>query len=376
MNEHDLDAAVRAQVIAPNQADQLRAFVASRRGTPAADEERFRLFDGLGDLMSAAGFALLLGTIPIALVAMTPLAGAVLIAILWALAEKYTRKKKLALTSAVLFFIFVVAAAMTLLHVALLLPESGAAATALALKPGALPMRPTVLPPIGGLVVAAGCALACAAWWLRFRLPIAFAGIVLASINVVVHVARMLAPNIPAGPVGLFLLAAGFAILTIAMWWDMSDIRRETRRSDVAFWLHALAGFQIAGASFRLIFGVVGDPVGWDRLYTFTAQAPGPAEAIIALLLFAAFCAFALVIDRRSLILSSLVFVFAALAQAIGAGGFGGMMGAVMAIGLILVLLSNLWATLRATLLELLPDGLRAQLPRTEIVLKGARPVA
>lgn len=160
MNEHDLNAAVRAQVIAPDQADRLRAFVATRRETPAADEERFRLFDGLGDVMTAAGFVLLLGTVPIMLAAATPLAGIVLIAVLWALAEKYTRRKKLSLTSAALFLIFVVASAMTMLHLALILVPPGEAIGAAALEPGQLPTRPTGMPPLAGLVIAAGCASA------------------------------------------------------------------------------------------------------------------------------------------------------------------------------------------------------------------------
>lgn len=368
MDEQDLEAAVRSRVIAPEQADQLRAFVAARRSTPAADEERFRLFDGLGDVMTAAGFALLFGTIPLFLAAMTPLAGLVMLGCLWALAERFTRRHRLSMTSMVLFLFFVVTAAMTLLHFGLLVP--GGART------GGLPAAPAGLPPMGGLVVAAGSALACAAWWLRFRLPIAFAAIVLASLNVLVHLARLAMPDVPTLLVSLLLLIEGVAVLAAALWWDMSDIRRETRRSDVAFWLHAMAGFQIASASFRLIFGVVGNPVGWDRLYMFTVQTPGFAQSLAALVLFVAFCAMALAIDRRSLILSSLVFVFAALARATGMDGPAGAPGAVMMIGLILVLLSTFWTMLREALLARLPIAIRAQLPRTETLSRGARPIA
>ena len=37
------------------------------------------------------------------------------------------------------------------------------------------------------------------------------------------------------------VFAAGIAIFTYAMRWDISDRARQTRRSDVAFWLHLLA---------------------------------------------------------------------------------------------------------------------------------------
>ena len=47
--------------------------------------------------------------------------------------------------------------------------------------------------------------------------------------------------------VGLvFVLIAGLGVFTLAMWWDRSDRVRQTRRSDVAFWLHLLAAPMIA----------------------------------------------------------------------------------------------------------------------------------
>ncbi|MGK4495665.1 hypothetical protein ACSLVN_28040, partial [Klebsiella pneumoniae] len=36
-------------------------------------------------------------------------------------------------------------------------------------------------------------------------------------------------------------LAGGVLVFLLAMWWDMSDKERRTRRSDVAFWLHLAA---------------------------------------------------------------------------------------------------------------------------------------
>jgi hypothetical protein len=355
-------------VIAPQQADRLRAFVASRRATPAADEEHFRLVDGLGDVMTSAGLVLLLGAISLLFTPVTPAAGLLLLPCIWWLAERFTRRNRLTLTSGVLFVLFVLTTAMTLLHVALLFPGGDRVA--------GLPSKAAALPALGGLVVAAGSGFACAAWWYRFRLPIAYAAAVIAALNVLVHLARLVAPDVPTLMVSLLLLVQGLSVLLLAIWWDMSDIRRETRRSSIAFWLHAVAGFLLAGASFRLIFGVLGDPVGWERLYVFVVPAPDLLQSIIALLLFSGFCGVALLIDRRSLVLSSLVFVFAALKRASLFPEPAAPMAAAMMIGLLLILLSSVWTRLRASLLKHLPAKLQAQVPRTEIAPSGARPVA
>src|SRR3546814_4796732 len=37
------------------------------------------------------------------------------------------------------------------------------------------------------------------------------------------------------------VLVTGLGVFALAMWWDRSDRVRQTRRSDVAFWLHLLA---------------------------------------------------------------------------------------------------------------------------------------
>jgi hypothetical protein len=271
----------------------------------------------------------------------------------------------------VLFAIFALAIALTLTAVAMLMPEPGRMPSA---DPGMMRV-PTMLSPLQSLIVATGCAWACAAWWFRFRLPIAVAAGVMAAVNLLTHVMRMAIPAAPAGLVSMHLLLVGIGIFLAAMWWDMSDIRRETRRSDVAFWLHAMAGYQIAGASFRLIFGVAGNPAGWDRLFAFATLPPQAGGAVLALLAFGAFCLLALAVDRRSLLMSSLAFAIPATARLTGLSGAGGILIAVMLAGALLLALSSFWTRLRAAILAPLPATIRAQLPRTAIASHGARPV-
>ena len=365
----DLEAAVRAGIIPAADADKLRNFSAERRGAPAAGEERFGFAGGLADIMTAIGILLLLGA-AILFLGGVPFAPAILAPVAWALAEHFTRRRKLTLTSIALFAIFVLAVALTLLAVAMTIPGPGHFQTIVPGKPAVL-----VLPPLQSLVVAAGCAGACAAWWFRFRLPIAVAAGVMASANLLTHVMRMTIPEAPAGLVSVYLLLVGILMFLAAMWWDMSDIRRETRRSDVAFWLHAMAGYQIAGASFRLIFGVAGNPSGWDRLFSFTALPPQAGGAIFALLAFGAFCLLALAIDRRSLLMSSLVFVIPATSRLTGLPDMAGLLLAVMLAGALLLALSSFWTRLRIMVLARIPATVRAQLPRTAISSHGARPV-
>jgi hypothetical protein len=365
----DLEAAVRAGVVPGHVADQLRNFAAERRGSPAAGEERFGLAGGLSDIMTAIGTFLLLGA-AIAFLGAIPFAPAILAPVAWALAEHFTRRRRLILTSMVLFAVFALAICLALLPVAMMLAE----------PPGSMSLdhglrTPAVLSPLQSLVVAAGAAGSCAAWWFRFRLPVAVAACVMALVNILTHVMRMAIPDAPAGFVSVHLLLVGIFIFLAAMWWDMSDIRRETRRSDVAFWLHAMAGYQIAGASFRLIFGVAGDPVGWERLFSFTALPPQAGGAILALLAFAAFCVLALAVDRRSLLMSSLAFAIPATSRLTGLSEMSGILAAFMLIGAVLLALSSFWTRLRALILAGLPATIRAQLPRTAIANHGSRPV-
>ena len=91
--------------------------------------------------------------------------------------------------------------------------------------------------------------------------------------------------------------------------------------------------------------------------------------------LFAVFCAVALVIDRRSLLLSGLIFVLPNLAAAASDNPVAGGMVVAVAAGAFLVLLSGLWTWMRAVLLALVPVPIRAQLPRAELTFARNRPV-
>src|SRR3546814_20643876 len=68
----------------------------------------------------------------------------------------------------------------------------------------------------------------------------------------------------PAEPDALVMslvLVAGLGVFGLAMWWDRSDRVRQTRRSDVALWLHLLAAPMIAHPTFFLLGVTQGDDI-------------------------------------------------------------------------------------------------------------------
>jgi len=366
MDSVELEAAVRSGVISPEVARNLRNFSAEQSHTPLADEERFGLVGGLADVMTAVGLLLLLGGVAFAFAFVPVVSILIVLSASWAFAEHFTRQRRMTLTSFVLFAAFALAALAGLLSVAMMFPgDRSGYWTAWA-----------AISPLGGLIIAFGTAMVCGLYWLRFKLPFAYMTAAVAAVNVGVHVVHLVAPNASAGVVSFMLLLVGLWLFAVAMWWDMSDVRRETRRADIAFWMHWAAGYQIAGASFRLLLGVSGGPTGWERLDAFATMPADGGAAIAVICLFAFFCFVALVIDRRSLLMSSLIYVVPATATLMGAFQSTTMTMTAMLTGGFLVVLAAYWRQMRGRLLAQMPDHIRAQLPRTDLSFATPRPVA
>ena len=84
------------------------------------------------------------------------------------------------------------------------------------------------------------------------------------------------------------------------MRWDISDRSRQTRRSDVAFWLHLLAAPMIAHPLFAWLGIADGDTVGLGGV-------------VVVLAVYVVFGLVALAVDRRALLVSALAYVLFAL---------------------------------------------------------------
>ncbi len=351
IEERDLDAAVAAGILDAATRERLVMFTRDlRRGTAGPDEEQFRLLTGFNDIFVSIAIGLLL----VALIGLTgraaPIIGG---AASWALAEYFTRRRRMALPSILLLLSFVGAAFGLGLMLA-----GGADDMSFRVAIGAANGTPDKTVTNGfGLPLASGLAAAAAiAHWWRFKVPITIAaGTGALALLVIVLVGGAVTAVAGAPAVNLVVAGCGTAIFALAMWFDSRDLARVTRRTDVAFWLHLLAAPMII----HPIFGLTG----------LTAGKTGPGAAITVVLVYLVLTILALAIDRRALLVSALGYVIYAIEALVGRGddfsaGFG---VTALVIGLFLVLLSAAWRSVRAVVLGVLPANIRARLPAVAV---------
>ncbi|MES2058023.1 MAG: hypothetical protein V4564_18945 [Pseudomonadota bacterium] len=320
-SESDIDGAVAAGVITADTAAALRNHIAGLRDTPAVDEEHFRLLTGFNDIFVSIAIALLLVAVAqIGKVIAEPAAGAAVAITSWLLAEYFTRKRRMALPSILLLLAFV----------------GGVAATMI----GAVVEIDPNLPEQINAAIGSGIALitAGAAWvhWRRFMVPITVAA---GAAALVATATGLVIAAVPVAKDAIYpiVLVGGLAVFALAMWWDMSDPERRTRRADVAFWLHLAAAPMIAHPVFQML-GIFGNDIGMGT-------------AVIVLGLYLVFAFVALAIDRRALLVSSLVYVLYAMYAIINSAGAVELSAAIAAlvIGSALLTLSAFWHTMRRT---------------------------
>lgn len=358
-SESDLEAAVAAGALTAEQAARLRDFVAGTRQTPAVDEENFRLLTGFNDIFVAIAAVILLvavgwigHSVPphVDYDGPTPFMGLFVAATAWGLAEFFTRQRRMALPSIILLLAFVGGVVATV----------GFGLIA-GIGEDAFNNNPT-----GGTLVMAASAAAGAigAWlhWRRFRVPITIAA---ATATVAGLIVALIAAAIAGGTemisaaeqermtnvLLVTTLVLGIATFLFAMWWDGSDRTRETRRSDVAFWLHLLAAPMIAHPIFALLGLTEGHVSG--------------GGAVIVVALYILFGLVALAVDRRALLVSALAYVLYALDSLFRDYGAVELSVAFTAliIGSALLLLSAFWHNARRAVVRPLPDGLKGRLP-------------
>jgi hypothetical protein len=355
-SESDLESAVAGGALTSSQAESFRNYVAAARHSPMADEEHFRLLTGFNDIFVSIAAAILLVAVGwigyyippnIDLDGPSPFTGLLVAATAWGLAEFFTRQRRMALPSILLLLAFV-GGVMTFSGFAIVL----------AVGPDNVEHNNQA----AALILAASAAIAAgAAWlhWRRFRVPITVAAGAAAAVALVLGlIASAFAGDIQGGNLDGIksilmgsALILGLATFLYAMWWDGSDRPRETRRSDVAFWLHLLAA--------PLIVHPVFDLLG------FTRGAATVADAAIVILLYVVLGLVALAIDRRALLVSALAYVLYALNSLFQTYGNVDLSFALTAlvIGSALLLLSAFWAVARRAVVRPLPPGLQTRLP-------------
>ena len=357
-SETDLETAVAGGVLTAEQAAAFRAFIASGRQLPAADEEHFRLLTGFNDIFVGIAATILLVAVGWIGQYLGPriehegpsfLGPLLVAATAWGLAEFFTLKRRMALPSIILLLAFAGGIFFgTWFAEVLIVGEHNVSAQGMF------------------VLVAVAAAISCAAtWahWRRFKVPITVAvGAAAVAALVVTLVASLLVgaqPELIDGAewhriqsiLEATALLLGVGTFLFAMRWDASDRRRETRRSDVAFWLHLLAAPLIVHPVFSLL-----------GLTTGQASVGG---AIVVILLYVLLALVALAIDRRALLVSALAYVLwaiNALFQQSGAVELSVALTALV-IGSALLLLSAFWTNARRLAVAPLPESLREKLP-------------
>lgn len=350
-SQEDLNSAVESGAISAAAAASLRGHVAAQRGAVTADAEHFRLITGFNDIFVIIAVVIMLmamGAIGDAIWSNangpSPVSGVLVAGAAWMLAEFFTRKRRMALPSIVLLLAFVggVFAGLLGLTVALIGEPAGNNETLV------------VLMAAGAALLTAG-----AAWlhWRRFMVPITIAaGTAAIAGTVIALILAAIGPDSDSanGVVLSLVFVAGLAIFAFAMHWDISDPKRETRRSDVAFWLHLLAAPMIAHPIFAQIGVTEGDNIG-----------VGAALAVLAI--YVVFALVALTVDRRALLVSALAYVLIALTFLFDRFGAVELNFALTAlvIGSALLTLSALWTAIRRAVVTALPGEMQAKLPAT-----------
>ena len=340
-SQADIESAVAAGVLSRDAAEGLHAHALGLRQAPVADEEHFRLLSGFNDIFVTIAALLMLGACAGIGAAVAPgVAGLLVAGAAWGMAEYFTRQRRMALPSIVLMLAFVggvIAVPINILAESQMDPSN---------RTGAL---------IGAGIAILGAAAACI-HWRRFMVPITVAaGAAAAAAPVVALIItgdgaeRVLLP---------LVFAAGIAVFALAMRWDISDRARETRRSDVAFWLHLLAAPMIAHPLFNWL-GVT------DGANVTVLSAAG-VLAIYALLGLVA-----LAVDRRALLVSALAYVLISMTWLFRQFGMVELNFAItgLVIGSALLMLSAFWSTIRAAIVTQLPVGVQARLPEPRLAI-------
>lgn len=334
-DEH-IEAAVAQGILTAEQAARLRDLA---RGVPieavtedapaGPDDEKFRLIGGFNDVFVTIGVGLLIAAL-FALASVLDFGpGFAVLAMVaaWGLSEVFSRRMRLALPSIALALMF----------------AGGAAFTGSTL--GAL-----LSPDLPLLFAALFAGLAAAAHERRFRVPVDWAIGAGALACGVAAAASLVAPELMAHRRPYLFAALGIGIFLCALRVDASDIQRQTRRSDIAFWLHLVAAPMIVHGMIQLL---VGAPEGM-----------GTEKALAVLGIFAALGLVAIAIDRRALLVSGLTYAGVAIGYLVSERVEKDLSLSLTLLGLaVLVLgLSAGWRALRRGLLPLIPLGPLRQL--------------
>lgn len=325
--DDDLNSAIQSGIFSKDAVDKFRQQVSTSANTLLVDEENFRLISGFNDIFVVIACILLMSSTLTIFGREHLQVGFVLFtAIAWGLSEFFVRHRKLALPAIILLLAFV----------------GGVFSFALSFFE----------PPTESSFAFATASSALAAYlhWTRFRVPITVAIGIAAIVGCIIVSILAILPNSKEW-ISFPLFICGTTSFVYALFWDMSDRSRVTRRSDVAFWLHLLA----APLIIHPVFSGLGILDGHGSL----------TSMVVVLGLYFLMTLISLIIDRRAFMVSSLVYVIYALSKLLEIFGNINQSFAItgVLIGSALLLLSAFWHAARMRLLMALPLAVQEKMP-------------
>ncbi|MGB0959303.1 MAG: hypothetical protein ACPGVK_03550 [Halocynthiibacter sp.] len=340
INRDDIRAAVSANMITEAQASSLMALAQQRSGARAhmsGQDEPFELFKGFNEIFIVIGLLILYGgwqgITGLGLVfagspkTFTVITGLISLATTIGLATYFTRKRRMIAPSILLSILFGISSVHTLGAITLVSWSNGNGVV------GALP------------IIAGGSALLLFGYFLAFRVPFTLAQIMLSIFVAALGLASIGETDIDhvtdifmlsaGGPFAYITLVMGLIGLAIALKFDMSDPHRVSIRSTNAFWLHVLAAPAIVNT------------------VALTLVSQGTLVHNLILAGFVTLVAvFAIVIDRRSFLISAVGYIVA-LAALVVDDSFSLI---ILLLGAGLVFLGAKWETIRRGIMTALPD--------------------
>ena len=373
-----LEAAAAAGVIGAEQVGPLADFLSSRAAgvaTAPSGEEDLRFIRNFHDVFLAIGILLLaIGLVVGVTVYVTtsgiedPQTGAITTgglfaacaALMWGLGEIFARRRRLFLPAiAIVVALTGFAMVATALLYAGVLVGTGFDGSGLDWSSMPPELR------WGILLAAAMAFIAPFAFYLRFRLPFSL-GLTGGGIAGFIVVAAMIADfELTVHYLPLLSLVLGIMLFIAAVAYDARDPGRTSRLSDNGFWLHFAAAPLILNGMFGLIgmaFGNEFSAGGTGALIQSAAtdQGQATAHAALTLVVVALLGVLSLLINRRVLIVSTLLTTGVAigvLMNAVGMGAGGLAAATLITLGAFVLILGGSWHTVRRALLGWVKPG-------------------
>lgn len=321
--DEDLNIAIEQGIFTQDAVTEFRKSLDKSTHTHSVDEENFRLIGGFNDIFIVIACALFLFSSFAAMSIFSRALAMITFPLLaWGLAEYFVLKRKMALPAIVLLLTFV----------------GGVFAAAIYLSDASF------------LIATAFAAFAAYLHYLRFHVPITIAAGTAAIAAFLISLLLSLFPSLREHIMSIVFIS-GVTLFVFAMYWDASDRTRETRHTDIAFWLHLLSAPLIV----HPVFMSLGIFEGVDSM----------SNMLIVVLLYILMSIISISVDRRAFMVSALIYVLYAISSLLKSYGLIGNSFALtgIVIGASILILSAYWHPIRKILVRRLPVKIQDILP-------------